>query len=281
MFPPSTGRGIALTKGEVSGLNHLVFAACSPLEQSHLFNFGGAKRSLFTVAFVKKALTIPDSGAAEFQSAVYAEMQALDQEKAKRQHPEYESYSSSLTLNKLLNPGGGQSAAPAAPVPLQVSQRAEIGNDSFPTDFPVVVDTRSVVYDGDLLVVSVTSEADGYLRLYYVNNEGVAKLLFPNQYADSNRISRSQPVTIGGEDSPFRFTVRPPEGRQALVAVVSKSPFSQQAGSTDLGRTRSLWNLSNTGLKDVLIEPAYSGTSSNRREQKIGRGHKLFEIKRR
>ena len=108
--------------------------------------------------------------------------------------------------------------------------------DVEPARLGVEVKTDKATYHkGDLMLVTVQTSEDVYVRLLYQDAEGNVKTLLPNA-AHDGRIKGGRPVIFGDETlinpetgKAFRLRVGPPYGQEILAAVVSNTPFKNDA----------------------------------------------------
>jgi hypothetical protein len=103
---------------------------------------------------------------------------------------------------------------------------AEGTNDNAAWRVTIDVDHPDKTYQvGEVVNVTVTSEQDGYLYLFYSEADGSSVCLFPNQFQSSNRIRANQPVRV--PDGSFKITVAAPVGPEVLKAVVTSQPLRE------------------------------------------------------
>jgi mono/diheme cytochrome c family protein len=108
--------------------------------------------------------------------------------------------------------------------------------DVDPARLGVEVRTDKATYrKGDLMLVTVQTSEDAYVRLLYQDAEGNVKTLLPNA-AHDGRIKGGRPVIFGDDTlinpetgKAFRLRVGPPYGQEILAAVVSNTPFKNDA----------------------------------------------------
>jgi hypothetical protein len=94
---------------------------------------------------------------------------------------------------------------------------------------------KGTYHKGDLMLVTVQTSEDAYVRLLYQDAAGSVKTLLPNA-AHDGRIKGGRPVIFGddtlinpGTGKAFRLRVGPPYGQEILAAVVSNTPFKNDA----------------------------------------------------
>ena len=117
------------------------------------------------------------------------------------------------------------------------------------------VDHPDRIYQqGDLMVVSVISEKEGYLYLLYWSADGRVSCLFPNLYQQDNRIPAGKLVTVPAPAAAFQLRVAPPLGKETLKAVVTLQPVPvDKFGVPSLTKGIST-PLTEDGLKSVVVE---------------------------
>ncbi len=84
---------------------------------------------------------------------------------------------------------------------------------------------EKVYHGGDTIQVSVRSERDGYLYLFYCDASQHVSCLFPNSVQRDNRIAANRTVLIPDAASQFRLRVGPPFGAEVLKALVTSHPL--------------------------------------------------------
>jgi hypothetical protein len=89
--------------------------------------------------------------------------------------------------------------------------------------------------DGEKLTLFVTASKDAYLKLYHVDVNGVAQLIWPNRFGGSGRIAAGKAMKFPGPGDGFAFLLGKPYGTEYIKAVASTVPFtSMEADFTDL-----------------------------------------------
>lgn len=86
--------------------------------------------------------------------------------------------------------------------------------------------------EGDLLVVSVQSDRDGYLKLDYYQADGTVVHLIPNVFGGDAFVKAGQVYTFGGPGTRETFTVQGPFGAETIKALVSTQPFHSSFAAT-------------------------------------------------
>jgi hypothetical protein len=90
----------------------------------------------------------------------------------------------------------------------------------------VDVDRADRLYrGGETIQVSVRSEREGYLHLFYCDASGQTTCLFPNQIQADNRILANETVIVPAAHAPFQLRVGPPFGTEVLKAIVTTEPL--------------------------------------------------------
>lgn len=155
----------------------------------------------------------------------------------------------------LLSDAGAQpprrTSATASPRGMLVE---EVKNDAPSFFIRVGVDRPDRTYRvGDLMQVTVSSERDGYLYLFYLDAGNKLFCIFPNEYQSSNFIRAGDPsVTIPQPGSGFRFRVGEPTGREILKAVVALEPV-KGIKVADLTKAKAT-PMTTQGLKSIDVE---------------------------
>lgn len=242
--------------------------------------YDGVDRSLFTTALIRVLPRMTTASLADLNAALHQEMARIDPETSEIQHPQLEA-SVNATFSVLIGTGdGGGSPLDGANEALPVQRPG----DGLPSAFPVAVTTDKREYrPGETMVATVISEKAGYLRLYYVDKEGDATLIFPNYYQKENRIEGRQRIEVGGEAHPFLFRMKEPGGTEILLAAVSPEPFTDDAALdftkdkplAAMGKATSLRQLVDRGTKEVDVEARPGGV----RPVQVGRAGCIYEIK--
>ena len=90
---------------------------------------------------------------------------------------------------------------------------------------------QSTYKKGDLMLFTVQTSEDAFVRLLYQDAHGNVKVLLPNA-AHDGKIKGGVPVTFGDEkavnpvtNKAFRIRCTPPFGSEMIAAVVSNTPF--------------------------------------------------------
>jgi hypothetical protein len=261
---------------------HVLLSGCAANEVSGMGEYDGVVRSLFTTALIRVLPRMTTASLADLNAALHQEMAQIDPGTAETQHPQLEA-SINVNISVLIGPGdgGGASAEVNEPNEELPVQRP---TDGLPSAFPVAVTTDKREYQpGETMVATVVADKPGYLRLYYVDKEGDATLIFPNFYQKENRIEGRQRVEVGGEAHPFLFRMKEPGGTEILLAAVSPEPFTDDAALdftkdkplAAMGKATSLRQLVDRGTKEVDIEARPGGV----RPVQIGRAGCIYEIK--
>lgn len=90
----------------------------------------------------------------------------------------------------------------------------------------VDVDQADRLYHGgETIQVSVRSERQGYLYLFYCDASGQTTCLFPNQIQADNSIPAGDTVIVPAAQAPFQLRVGPPYGTEVLKAIVTTVPL--------------------------------------------------------
>ena len=89
--------------------------------------------------------------------------------------------------------------------------------------------------NGEIMTLFFTSSKDAYLKLYHIDANGVAQLIWPNRFGGSGRVVAGEPLSFPGPGDSFRFIISPPYGTEYIKAIASTVPFAtREADFTDL-----------------------------------------------
>ena len=106
-------------------------------------------------------------------------------------------------------------------------------------DFVVALSTdrgQGAVYrDSERLTLFVTSSKDAYLKIYHVDVNGVAQLIWPNRFGGSGKIKAGEALKFPGLNDKFQYVLGRPYGTEYIKAVASTKPFAtMEADFSDL-----------------------------------------------
>jgi hypothetical protein len=94
--------------------------------------------------------------------------------------------------------------------------------------------------DGEVLTLFVTSNKDAYLKIYHIDVNGIAQLIWPNRFGGSGRILAGQAMKFPGPTDGFEYLLGKPYGTEYLKAIASTVPFAtMEADFTDLSGSAS------------------------------------------
>lgn len=86
----------------------------------------------------------------------------------------------------------------------------------------------AVYKENEKLLVYVKANKDCYVRVIYHDAGGNNIQIFPNALSEKSfKVSANTVYTIGGEDSPFSFTIGEPFGTELIKAFASSTPFPE------------------------------------------------------
>lgn len=118
--------------------------------------------------------------------------------------------------------------------------------------------------EGDTVVVTAKSSADGFLYLLHIGANGAETVLIPNEYQANNEIKANAVISFPAPSAGFRFRVSAPFGKETIKAFVTK----ERLKSVDLSKfttavATALDNTTSTNMlkeleqrsKDIVIEP--------------------------
>jgi len=136
----------------------------------------------------------------------------------------YRSLGGAAVMAGLLVPLGLVAPARAAdPKPRQLFAQAVNKDAAF--SVTADVDHKDHMYNiGDAVVVTVTSEKDGYLYIFNLDPDGEMTCLFPNNSVMENAISANTAMTVpsGGK---YRIGVSEPTGKDIVKVLVCTQPL--------------------------------------------------------
>ncbi len=93
----------------------------------------------------------------------------------------------------------------------------------------------AVYRDGECLTLLVTSNRDAYLKIYHVDVNGTAQLIWPNRFGGSGFIKAGEALRFPGSKDQFKYVLGKPFGTEYIKAVASTKPFTtMEADFSDL-----------------------------------------------
>jgi hypothetical protein len=106
-------------------------------------------------------------------------------------------------------------------------------------DFAISLSTDrgigAVYRDGEKLVLYVTSNKDAYLKIYHVDLNGSAQLIWPNRFGGAGKIKAGEALIFPKKGDPFQYVLGRPYGTEFIKAVASTKPFAtMEADFSDL-----------------------------------------------
>src|SRR5262245_20323171 len=156
----------------------------------------------------------------------------------------YRSLGGAAVMAGLLVPLGLVAPARAAdPKPRQLFAQAVNQDASFKVTADV--DHKDRMYNiGDSVVVTVTSEKDGYLYIFNLDPDGEMTCLFPNNSVMDNAIMANTPMSVpsGGK---YKITGSEPTGKDIVKVLVTTVPL----------RTLSMEELNKAAGKKTTFPP--------------------------
>lgn len=78
---------------------------------------------------------------------------------------------------------------------------------------------------GEELTVLVSVDRPVWLRLYHIQADGTAELIWPNNHDFKQWIPAGADQRIPAADDRYSFTIRPPLGKESILAFASTRPF--------------------------------------------------------
>jgi hypothetical protein len=101
--------------------------------------------------------------------------------------------------------------------------------------------------DGENLNLLITCSKDSYLKIYHVDVNGVAQLIWPNRFGGSGRIAQGEAMRFPAEGDRFTYKLGAPYGTEYIKAIASLVPFKTMEpdfldleGSAPVAITRGL-----------------------------------------
>lgn len=100
---------------------------------------------------------------------------------------------------------------------------------------------QSPVYrEGERMILLLTCNRDAYLKIYHIDVNGVAQLIWPNRYGGSGYIKAGEAMRFPGANDSFTYVLGRPFGTEYIKAIASTSPFvTTEADFVDLAGSAS------------------------------------------
>jgi hypothetical protein len=212
----SQARGVDLN---TTDNNLVILAAARNNEVAWDTSKGGALTYNFEQCLAGGATDADHSGSLSMQELTACVQARLDktQELSARQH-------ATLAGNSALVPAFGD-AAPSSGAPIAVDVAATLNDiysqrdDRWDVQASVSQPTLKI---GTNLAVSVRSQRDGYIYVFYQGTQpGSFYLLFPNQLDSNNAIAANQEITLPRRD--WSVTALGPRGTDRLMVMVTET----------------------------------------------------------
>lgn len=93
----------------------------------------------------------------------------------------------------------------------------------------------AVYRDGEKLTLYITSSKDAYLKIYHVDVNGIAQLIWPNRFGGSGKVKAGEALKFPGPSDKFQYVLGRPYGTEYIKAVASTRPFAtMEADFSDL-----------------------------------------------
>lgn len=93
----------------------------------------------------------------------------------------------------------------------------------------------AVYRDSEKLVLYITSSKDAYLKIYHVDVNGKAQLIWPNRFGGSGKIKMGEALIFPKQSDAFQYVLGKPYGTEYIKAVASTKPFAtMEADFSDL-----------------------------------------------
>lgn len=116
--------------------------------------------------------------------------------------------------------------------------------------------------EGERLIVYVTPERDGYLKLDYFQADGTVVHLVPNLFRGQAMVKGGQTYAFGDDASPEHFVVQGPYGNETVKALLSARPFdvSMESGQA-VDDSRSYLKNLKSGTRGIAVVGVEQATS--------------------
>lgn len=116
--------------------------------------------------------------------------------------------------------------------------------------------------EGERLVVYVTPERDGYLKLDYFQADGTVVHLVPNLFRGQAMVKAGQTYAFGDDASPEHFVVQSPFGNETVKAILSARPFdvSTESGQA-IDDSRSYLENLKSKTRGIAVQGVEQATS--------------------
>ncbi len=109
---------------------------------------------------------------------------------------------------------------------------------------------KHVYTEGDKMQVTLKAGQDCHVRLYYRDARGEISMIYPNRFEQNTRVRSNRTVSIPSPESDFDFVMGEPYGAEALLAVASPTPFTDE--NNDVWRdSQTFLAFKDSGLADV------------------------------
>lgn len=239
--------------GTVKG--HTLLAACTSAEVAR--DAGATKGGIFTATFLAEAQQNPGVSLKSILQKVNTKVADFIQHSSSpgdTQTPQLEGAGDSTVAEFFgAKPSSGftQAAATATPPPSapSVSATAPTTTATAPaapqSAFPLTLTAGQEYQSGDFMTCTINSAKEGYLRLYYTDSEQKTYMIFPNKFQQENKIAGGSNIQVPSTTAGFQLKVFYPKhlqgaaatttAQEILSAVVSPTPFKDQAGDKWLG----------------------------------------------
>ncbi len=210
--------------------NYLAIAAAQDNQQS----IATSRGSLFTVAFRDAFDEERSKGSISLQHVFKATETRLASSGVKFQPNLSGNMLIANTAIKVASNGGDTPAAPASADNTASANSAPIGSNGplwsklskLAAGMPTLdISSPSVLMNGDKTEFTVYVPAKGYLNVVMVGPTDNGTVLFPNKYAQDNRVDAGKFVFPTAKMG-FKITAQPPFGKTMVVAFLSEQPLN-------------------------------------------------------
>lgn len=129
----------------------------------------------------------------------------------------------------------------------------------------------SVYRQGEKIILSFRTTADGYVTLYDIDTRGQVSIVFPNREQPDNFVRANQTYSVPNRNYSYDLIVEGPEGIEYVDAIVSFDPYYQWDYNQGEPRWLYDWGLKGRQERDArgLSSPNYKSSSEyqNRPEE--------------
>lgn len=125
---------------------------------------------------------------------------------------------------------------------------------------------------GDVVAINAEADSDCYLTLISVDAEGMATVLYPNDFEPNNLLKAGKPRIVPSPDAPYQLRFRG-DGSETLMARCSKTSAPPPGVEHDFERQRFtlLGNWENFILDTLVVEAELRRNPEKAERARVGR----------